>query len=157
MNTTSDTEVQIAGNDRRHKTAFYMADGGGQASIELLEQNIFSAGFEDTGGGEFLVGIMAGSSLNFYMNVLARPEAPDDINRDVYMPVGYTVNQPHTNLSMGGDPSLSTGSAIQMAAGYEGKGKGVAGAGGHIIYNVASQGSTTNSDAAIVVQWKHIF
>ena len=34
---TSSLEVQIAGNDDRHKKAFYEADGGTEVGFEMLE------------------------------------------------------------------------------------------------------------------------
>jgi len=39
---TTNTELLISGNFKWHNMAFYSADGGCQAGIELLEQNIFS-------------------------------------------------------------------------------------------------------------------
>ncbi|MFC1837405.1 hypothetical protein ACFLYW_01830, partial [Thermodesulfobacteriota bacterium] len=51
---------------------------------------------------------------------------------------------------------FSTGSAIQMAAGYEGLGKGSAGGGASIIYDVyAMRYGERNSAALHYIQWIH--
>ena len=152
---TSSIEVEISGNHRLYKEVFNAADGGAEAGIELVEQNIYSAGFDDAGGGNFLVGNFAGPSLNFYLS--GPPNMPSDINRDAFTPSGYAGSDPHTNLTIGGNPSLSTGSAIQMAAGYEGIGKGTAGAGAVYVYDIWSQRiGARNSSAVITLQWEHI-
>ena len=155
--TTSTIEVQIAGNDKWHKMAFYAADGGTEAGIALLEENIFSAGFnDDDGSGNFINGDISGSSLNFYMLDEPSDPNPSDSNRVAFMPVGYG-NQPHTNLLIGGNTSLSTGSAMQMAAGYEGSGKGAAGSGAQITYDIYSQRiGQDNSESTVKMQWRHI-
>ncbi len=155
---TTDTELQISTNEKWHTIIFYGADGGTEAGIELLEQNIYSAGFDDSGNGNFIQGNMSGSSLNFYMNPTPPILTPGDANRDAFMPTVYPANAPHTNLRVGGNPSLSQGSAIQMAAGYEGKGKGVANAGGFITYEICSQRiDRTDSEGVINIQWRHVF
>ncbi len=155
---TTNTELQIATNEKWHTIIFYGADGGSETGIELLEQNIFSAGFEDSGNGNFIQGNISGPSLNFYMNPNPPTLMPGDVNRDAFMPTVIPANTPHTNLRIGGNPSLSQGSAIQMAAGYEGKGKGVAGAGGFIAYDICSQRiDRIDSEAAIRIQWRHVF
>ena len=155
---TTDLEMQISTNYKWSKIAFYGADGGSEALIELLEQNIFSAGFDADGGGNFTMGIITGTNPTFYMNDTPVPPVPSDNNRDAFMPIGYANRDPHTNFRVGGVPELTSGSAIQMAAGYEGKGKGVAGAGGFITYSIGSNRlDTGDSNAAVQVQWQHVF
>lgn len=155
---TSNIELRISGNVKWHNMAFYAADGGCQAGIELVEQNIFALGFADDGTGNFTVGNISGSPLNFYMNSAPTVLMPSDTSRDAFMPFNYAGTQPHTNLKIGGNPSLSQGSAIQMAAGYEGIGKGAAGGGSFIAYDIVSQRKDLgNSESAIRVQWKHIY
>jgi len=92
------------------------------------------------------------------MNSTPTVPIPSDINRDAFMPFNYAGNQPHTNLRIGGNPGLSQGSAIQMAAGYEGTGKGAAGGGSFVTYDIISQRKDLgNSESTIKVQWKHIY
>ncbi|MCP4116029.1 MAG: hypothetical protein GY737_11610 [Desulfobacteraceae bacterium] len=155
---STDTELQISTNEKWHTIIFYGADGGSETGIELLEQNISSAGFDDSGDGNFIRGNIAGPSLNFYMNATPPDLVPGDPNRDAFMPVVYPPNAPHTNLRIGGNPSLSTGSAIQMAAGYEGKGKGAANGGAFIVYDVCAQRiDRIDSEGAVGVRWRHLY
>ncbi len=157
---TTDIEIQISGNDKLAKIAFYGADNGSETLIELLEQNIFAAGFDNNGSGNgtFTMGVVTGTNPTFYMNETPGTLLPSDNNRDAFMPAGYAGSAPHTNLRAGGVAELSDGNAAQMAAGYEGKGKGLAGAGGHIVYDIASQRTDIGqSRAAVHVQWQHVF
>jgi len=145
---TSTIEILISGNDKVHKMAFHQADGGTEVGIELVEQNIYMAGFDTNQVGDVNV-----TSLNLFLN-----DQPDDNStRDASFPWGYVGNEPHTNLTIGGNTELSTGSAIQMAAGYEGIGKGAAGGGGRIVYDIWSQHiGVANSEAMILLQWMHV-
>jgi hypothetical protein len=150
---TSTIEILISGNDKVHKMAFHEADGGTEVGIELVEQNINLAGF-NTSELENLRDVNA-TNPNLYLNT--NPTMPSDINRDAYFSKNYGGNEPHTNLTVGGNPELSTGSAIQMGAGYEGEGKGDAGGGGKIVYDIWSQHiGLANSEAMIRLQWIHV-
>jgi len=146
---TSTIEILISGNDKVHKMAFHQADGGTEVGIELVEQNIILAGFDSNDVGDVNV-----TSLNLFLN--DPPNIPDN-NRDAFFPRGFVGDEPHTNLTIGGNPDLSTGSAIQMAAGYEGKGKSSAGGGSYVVYDIWSQHiGEVNSEAIILLQWMHV-
>jgi len=152
---TSNIEIKIAGNQKLHEIAFYNADGGTEVAIEIVEQNIASAGFDDAGSEDFEIGNITGISLNLYLNPSSGK--PSDANRDAYLPKNYKENDPHTNLNIGGNPNLSTGSAIQMAGGYEGGGKGAAGGGSFVVYDIWSQyRGDRNSESVIRLQWMHV-
>jgi hypothetical protein len=144
---TSTIEILISGNDKLHKMAFHEADGGTEVGIELVEQSWASAGFDNNQVGDVNVNI-----LNLYMN----PDSgyPPFAIYDAYY---YGENGAQTNLRVGGNAELSTGSALQMAAGYEGTGKGTAGGGGEIVYDIWSQHiGLGNSEAMIWLQWRHV-
>ena len=152
--TTSSIEVQIAGNDDRHKKALYEADGGTEVGFEMLEQNIACPnGFNFVGSLD--IGDVTVSTKAFWL-IENEPTSdyPSDTVRDI------VINRPagsHTNLSIYGSTQLSSGSAIQMVAGYEGKGKGAGSGGGHIIYNVYSKYmGRDNSQSMVMSQWKHM-
>jgi len=153
--TTSTIEIQIARNERLHKLTFYAADGGTEAGQELLEQNIccpggFTANYGDSAKIEDSI-IVEASSLAFWQNTSA--SIPSDTNRDFYLSADYG----HTNLTVGGETVTSTGSALQMAAGYEGKAKGSAGGGAHMLYDIYSQHiGRANSESIIMVRWRHL-
>jgi hypothetical protein len=150
---TSTLELIISGNDKAQKMAFNQADGGTEIGIELVEQNISLAGFDSTDLEK--LGEVNATNPNLYLNTVST--SPSDGNRDAYFPKDYTGNEPHTNLTIGGNTGLSTGGAIQMAAGYEGKGKSAAGGGSWVVYDIWSQHvGEVNSEAVILLQWRHV-
>ena len=155
---TSTVELQISGNDRVAKKAFYAADGGTEMASELLEQNIEERSWADnTDRGNVRV-----ANGNFYLN--RESDTPDpipsDANRDAYYPRDAAGAAPHTNIKVRGKSEISTGSAIQLAAGYEGRGKGAAGGGAWIIYDVRAQHldnrGNRNTQARVNLGWRHV-
>jgi hypothetical protein len=174
--TTSTIDIQIAGNEKLYKIAFYAADGGTELAHELLEENICCpTGFSNSIiNGE--IAIEGDDDINdspiplaFWQNELREEDSPyplkilipdDNIERHVYFPSNYASfdpPEPHTNFTFNGETKLSTGSALQMAAGYEGKGKGTAGAGGYILYDIYSQHKGRGgSESTVTIQWRHM-
>ena len=173
----STTDIKIATNLKTQATTFYETEGGLEGASELLEQNIACpTGFADTdtatdslpAGWEKLEGTVMVTNLQFWTNEAAgdprgNPD-PDDMSTvgDIaaFFPPDYDAgvdpDQPHTNFSMGGTTRFSRGSAIQMAAGYEGLGKGAGAGGASIIYDVrvvhyGEQGSC----GLHTIQWVH--
>ena len=157
---TSSIEVQIAGNDDRHKKALYEADGGTEVGFEVLEQNIACpVGFSTFNEGVGYLDI--GSEVRVYSKDFWLQESeptgdyPSNSERDIR--IYSTDTGPHTNITIFGDTQLSTGSAIQMVAGYEGKGKGAGAGGAYMVYRVYSKHmGTANSQAEIMSQWRHL-
>jgi len=154
---TSTTEVQTATNDVQHKIAFYVAEGGLDVASELLEQNLCCpSGFtEDTPGlGETIIGTTRITELDFWKNTTLSD--PSDTDRDIFFPNNYGSG-PHTNITIAGSTVQGMGSALQMAAGYEGKGKGAAGGGGHIVYDIHTQHlGRGNTISELMIQWRHV-
>jgi len=164
--TTSTIEIKIAANDKVYKQSFYEADGGTEVGRELLEQNIAcSLGFPND---DFYIGTAAPfvkvKKKDFYLNVdEPTGEYPSDTNWDFYYPDNDNTDNtedftiPHTKVLAFGNTILSTGSALQMAAGYEGKGKGSAGGGAQIIYNIYSEHQgRQNSKSRIKINYRHL-
>lgn len=88
---------------------------------------------------------------------------PADDERDIwFVGPGYALNDndgtPHTNVVAFGVTELSTGSAIQMAAGYEGKGKGAGAAGGQIVYDIHSRHEyrARQANSHIMTEYRHV-
>ena len=82
---------------------------------------------------------------------------PSDNFRDLYFPANYIAGAPHTNLGIEGDTKLTTGAAIQMAAGYEGKGKGISTGGAYMHYLIhADRTGINNSRSQICVRYRHM-
>jgi hypothetical protein len=152
---------RIAVNDHLYKMAFYEADGGTQTGIQLIEENLACpGGFSDepTDIADFIrVG-----NRDFYTNATPNVTAaisicPSDTARDAYYPLGYTGNDPHTNLRFFGQVAYGAGSAIQMAAGYEGRGKGAGAGGGRLVYNIHAQRvGLRNSQSHVLARWRHV-
>ena len=152
--TTSSIEVQIAGNDDRHKKALYEADGGTEVGFEMLEQNIACPnGFSFTGSLD-IDDVTVFTKAFWLIENEPTSDYPSDTVRDIRV---NRISGAHTNLSIYGSTQLSSGSAIQMVAGYEGKGKGAGSGGGHIIYNVYSKHmGRDNSQSTVMSQWRHM-
>jgi hypothetical protein len=157
---TSSIEVQIAGNDDRHKIALYEADGGTEVGFEVLEQNIacpvgFTTFNEGVGYLEIGADVRVYSKDFWLQESEPTGDYPSNSERDIR--IYNTDTGPHTNLSIFGSTQLSTGSAIQMSAGYEGKGKGAAAGGAYIVYRVYSKHTGIgNSQSEIMSQWRHL-
>ena len=85
---------------------------------------------------------------------------PSDGARSLRLPENMALpsdNAPHTNIAVFGQTSLSAGGSIVMAAGYEGKGKGAAGGGSVINYQVFSQKLDLNNSVAVIrLGWRHL-
>ena len=163
--TTSTVEVQISGNDKVYKRSFYAADGGTNMYSELLEQNIEERGVwvDDNTRGDVMI-----HHGSFYLNSPSntpnpRPADLSDAtpNYDAFYPSTTTAGTgPRTNLKVSGNVGLSNGSAVQLAAGYEGKGKGAGSGGAWIMYDVRAQyfdnrGGRNNQDT-VRLGWKHV-
>lgn len=182
LNKISTTDIKIASNMKTDATTFYEAEAALDAASELVEQNVACPlGFSDvTTGlparwvnieGAFIVTDRdfwsntrgeAGDPLGFpdLATALIDPTYdPADNNIHAYFPPSYdgSEDMPHTNLSIGGNTRFARGSAIQMAAGYEGLGKGSAAGGANIIYDIyAMRYGEHGSEALHTVQWIHL-
>lgn len=165
------TELRIAGNDRTYKETFYGADGGVNFGSELLEQNIacldakngFSAKNDfvnsTLNGGALIDGLVyvKPTALDFADKFAPAPIPNDSTDRMLFYPYNYTGTETHTNINIGGNTKMTTGAAIQMAAGYEGKGKGIGGGGSYLAYDVNAQHLGENgSETVICVKYRHI-
>uniref|UniRef100_UPI0040570268 PilX N-terminal domain-containing pilus assembly protein n=1 Tax=Candidatus Electronema sp. TaxID=2698783 RepID=UPI0040570268 len=69
-----------------------------------------------------------------------------------------TKKYPHARINIGGNTKIASGSAIQMAAGYEGLGQGISSGGAALVYsiNVRQVDPVNGGDATVCVQYGHI-
>ena len=151
---TTDVELQIAGNDKADKMTFYAADAGNELSKELIELTVYERGWKNEAGTTKTIGSVTIQNKDFWLNPdLTTVEVPTSTNRDADLVFG----DGNSYLRMGTNSQLSSGGAIQMAAGYEGIGKGAAGGGAWLIYDVRSRHEgVNNSQEQIRGQWRHV-
>ena len=140
---TTTIELQISGNDKVSKQTFYQADSGTEAGIRVVEDCIEESGFDGTSWYGVTIG-----NANLYMND-ALPSSVD---------ASLTQGSEVTNLKfVAGATHTTPGSGSQMAAGYEGKGKGAASGGAFKVYDIQSQHQgAVNSEATVWLQWRHM-
>ena len=181
LNKISTTDIKIAGNMKTNTTTFYEADAGLDAASELVELNVVCPkGFGDTkddsdptplpAGWVNIEGSFMVTDNWFWLRETAdepagNPDQDDEgaLDEDIvaYYPADYEGDQepdrPHTNISIGSRTRYARGSAIQMAAGYEGLGKGAAGGGGSIVFDIyATSYGERNSESHHYIQWVHL-
>jgi len=136
-------DLQISGNDKASKQTFYQAEAGTQVGSELVEDAIDRAGYDSD---DFTFGAVTIEHKDFYLN-----DATTGLDWD-----NPDVTMQQTSLLFTGATRIMPGSAIQMVAGYEGKGK-AAGSGGAVRkYDIWSRHSgNANSKATVVIEWNH--
>jgi len=149
---TSIMESRIATNEQLHNIAFYKADGGAETGTVLIEDGIEIRGWNDNETyGE--ASILNGKFILNTENNTPNP-TPADTNSDVNIPGNYTSGEAHTNLKVRNNVTLSTGSAVMITSGYEGKGKG---GGAWLMYDVRSQHiGARKTKALIYLLWRHV-
>jgi hypothetical protein len=162
----STTDIKIANNIKQDMTTFYETDAALEATGELIEQNLDCIiGFDDPDGDGIIGGKFYVNNMNFGHNERAvayipsaDPKTATALLPDFYYPEDYvSPEEPHASIKVGGASRFSKGSAIQMAAGYEGLGKGAAAGGGSIIFDVYAQRIGLNNTSSIhYMQWVHL-
>ena len=157
-------EVQISGNDKLYRQAFAQSDGGTEAGIILLEENISCpTGFH--GPAPLRIGLAEvtidkfvppESKLNFWINETIVPVS--DTDRHIRFPYNVANDAlPHTNLYFSSESSLSTGNALQMISGYEGIGFSAAQGGGQLNAFIDSQHiGVGKSQSGVRLAWRHV-
>ena len=151
----SSMNVRIAGFQRLKARSFGFAESGLFASTDLLEDNIYEAGW-DNAGPPYVPFEYPNLSGNYVgaLNILGDG-------------VFYMADNPGTDgegdtvMTMTGDiqanvvvqrliAKTATGGALQVAAGYAGIGKSQAAGGTHILYNIRSTGIEQNGTVSEV-------
>jgi hypothetical protein len=173
---TSVFESMMTANDALHKQAFYQADGGANVASMLIEENVSCpVGFAKNwdGGTHTMITpavnqILVQTPILWSNPAFATPAAgvPSDANRDAFFfynaadNAGTSIlptNLPRTNIKLGGVSVPLPGGPMEMAAGYEGKGKGLPGGGATINYDTFSQNINQRQTQSVVeILWQHI-
>jgi len=181
--TSTFMEIQIAGSDRTHKETFYAADGGTQVASELIEQSISCPGgfltpVVDKAAKLGSLFVVPKLTLTPWANPpvdsdgkLTLADVTDDLvfsadhrtlvsrnaffNYNVPDVKGTTV--PRIDMQVGGAVEPVAGGALEMLAGYEGKGKSAAGGGSSRLYAIHSLSyGNNNSESWIITGWRHV-
>lgn len=172
LNTTT-VELQIAGNEKVHNETFYAAEAGAELAVEVMEQNVFCPdGFDSTApaasnpdyadlDGMIRVYERGANSLILYQEL--SPAVADVCNAtslnfaDIAYPIAnLTAGSPMNYMYVGGETQMMYGGALQMAAGYEGKGKSAAGGGVVKMYDIFSKNiGLDNSRSIVQVGWRY--
>ena len=128
------TDIKISTNMKTETATFYEAEAGLDAAGEMIEQNMLcSSGFTEAIINDYFYA----NNREFGYNPRNEAFLPNEsTDADFFYPHDYTADEPHTNVKVGGVSRFAKGSAIQMAAGYEGLGKGSASGGGSIVFDV---------------------
>lgn len=166
LSRTTTTDVKIATNLKNERINFYKAESGVDIASEILEQSFACpTGFTATTPVPVATPPVVDQTIisDIVTNRLvwqnpAHPGDPSDTNYDAYYPLDYaTGNKPHTTMTFGGEQLTAPGTALQMAAGYEGKGKSAAGGGVYYLFEVYSRYiDSNNSEAMIWIRWRHL-
>ncbi|MCF8069558.1 MAG: pilus assembly PilX N-terminal domain-containing protein [Desulfobacterales bacterium] len=164
--TNTSIELQIAGNDKIHKKTFYEAEAGAVLGTEIVEQSFnCPTGFNKNNDPENAADL-SGTLVRVYERngnlLLQDNEAPTDIGNiataDVAFPIANIASGIDVgHLYVGGETQMLPGGALQMAAGYEGKGKAAGQGGVGKIVNIYSQfNGLSNSESIILFGWRHL-
>jgi len=183
----SSTELQISGNDRLQKKTFYAADGGSMVGAELIEHSLdCTVGFTDNANstvhdisidgetvevadldGKLRVYDRGGYDLAIYLNQYTYTNSACELADGGDPDSEYVIGEPVANINTDnieqtsmwftGGTKMLPGGALQMAAGYEGKGKGASVGGSQRTYEIVSRNTDArNSVGTVLLGWRHI-
>ena len=162
---SSTIEFRIAANERLYRIAFYAADGATEAGTVLLERSIEGRGstVNHTSGQAGNVCQVNVSKDDFWTNLEKRTTEDIQIKDLGLCNVNllFWRESAVQERSWGCQPT--SGGALPLMAGYEGRGKGAGAGGAFIDYDIGSQSMTTAGDigsagarAKIRVKWRHV-
>ncbi len=175
--TNTSIELQIASNDKVNKKTYFEAEAGAALGTEIIEQSFSCvAGFKETdatnkwadlGGTDIRVYSRDGDYV-LYNN--ARSTSAAVLASKIGDPDKADAAYPKSNLKTSGTDDEETGylyfeaktmvqigGALQMTAGYEGKGKSAGQGGVAKVIDVYSQfAGQTESQTTIAMGWRHL-
>jgi hypothetical protein len=174
VNKNTTTEWQISMNDRLHQEAFYSADAAAELAVEVVAQSLACPPqacanppcpdviLKAPGAAGYDLAVLDPTFLQDFANLSkgggTTVNIPSDDDRDMVFPAIFngtgfdkdaTDQQQHANINLGGDTKLTEGSAIQMAAGYEGLGKGL-GSDVTFVYDIKVQQIGKNGSVSVI-------
>ncbi len=136
--TTTQIELQISGNEKSYRIAFYNADSGVYATPKLISACLDNGAEQDVAGLTYL-----GSSGTFYREIMGYDA--HDSDKDIRFTLsGFNVD---VDVERTGQETLAGGGA-EFASGAEGIGAGAGGVA--ILYDMDSFGEGPNSSLSNV-------
>lgn len=182
VTSNSTVEIKIAGNQRNKAVSFNNADVGTGITPEIIEQNLDAASWnssdaswvaaeaaylflsadndgdgtddfqilvhEDAGGSGKIAFSTISTTLSKVVTIRSKINSLGNI-----LPAWNNI----TSVDVGKTGGLAAGNAMQMAAGYEGMGKGAGGGGYHAYYLCDSTGIAGNNTAtANELYYRHV-
>ncbi len=153
-------ETQIAGYDKFQRATWTVTDGTTDMLLpQVIEYTLDPVNarelpdqeaLKDNEGMEF-------PTQDFFMNESQTCEAnrPESDNRDVF--VAGSGSSADISIRVYGDTEFTPGSALQLPEGYHGAGKGAAGGGTNIVYNIRGLGVNMGTvQARVQTRWRHV-
>jgi hypothetical protein len=146
---TSEVEIQIAGNERFHKVAFYNTDSGIYAVPKIISACIDNDAEADLSA---VTASYVGTAGTFYREVMGFDAW--DLQRDVNFPLNaFNVD---VDVNRAGIEHIA-GGGVEFATGAEGIGVGSAGGGVAVIFDLDSLGDGPgNSESNIVAGYRKV-
>ena len=159
MSTDTSMDVRIAGYQKYKAVSFGYAESAVNAGTEILEDNIYESGWSGTDfpypnlSGQYVpaggITILGSTNGSFYLNDNLGPTPTRTLAMTGDIQAGVVVQRLVTKPGPGG--------ASQMAAGYEMLGKGAAGGGIHVIYNLEAEGTGAGQARSDVgMHYRHV-
>ncbi len=137
--TTTNIEMQVAGNQKFHKIAFYNADSGIYATPKLISACLDNGAEQDVTGLTYL-----GSSGTFYRGIMGFDEYDDEYEYDSDRGIKFTLSGFNVNVYVNRmRQETLAGGGVEFASGAEGIGPGAGGVA--IFYDMDSSGEGPNS------------
>ena len=153
----STTEIKIAGNLKNKAVSFQNADTGTTAAPEIIEDNLYHSRSSSpytysNNGANPVITVNTASFANLAEGAPLKPAitiSGSDITNDVNLPINAKITVTKTK-------KLAAGSAIQMAAGYEGIGKSAATGGVHVYFRCQSQDNQGGTVSNTEIYYRHV-
>ena len=149
----SSMDVRLAAYQKFRARAFGFAESGLMAGADILESNYSDSGWDNTSPFQF-----PHLSSEYDGELTIDPDSSADVTNTFYLQqnpnedrtMAMTVDIAADVVVQKEVSKVTAGSAMQVAAGYAGVGKGLGGGGAQAIYNIQSTGFDANNCSTCV-------
>jgi len=162
----STTEIKIAGNFKNKAISFQNADSGTGAAPEIIEDNLEnprgSSSYTYSNNGvkpeitvntANFIDLSEGVPLNSAITIVYN-NSPANTNNTTY--VNRRKSSDKTLITITKTKKMAAGNAVQMAAGYEGAGKGAGSGGVHAFFRCQSRDIQSETVSNTEIYYRHI-